>query len=61
MMLYIPYLETNNVLKGKCQAWFEAYLSKKMLVDHIECKFIAHTITKWGNINITSTTIKSIL
>ena len=34
--------------KNNYETWFKAYLSQKLLVDHIKEKFVAKTT--WGNI-----------
>ena len=55
----MPYQGIENVLKGKCQTWSKAYLSQKVLIDPIECNFIAQTRKTWGNIGVASEIIAS--
>ena len=56
-MLYLAYRENEDLLKGNCKTWFEAYLSHRVAVDTIEKRFYPAAKILWGDIDIASETI----
>lgn len=59
MMLCIPYRKNENVLKKKCDTWFQAYLSQKSIVYNVEREFFPRTTPTWGDIDLASKFIAS--
>ena len=57
MMLYIPFRQTETMLKKDHTTWHDAYSSHKFLIDPIEKKFLP--ATKWGDVYSASEAIAS--
>ena len=59
LMLFVPYRESENLLKKNYQTWYEAYLFHKLHVDTIEKKILPPPTIAWGDIHTASEKVTS--